>query len=97
MHAYVRVAELYGRVLRVNYAQPAKIRGGDKGWASQPVWADADDWYERQQAEQALTELEEERRRKTEADALAAQLPPDAMQQAEAAAAAVVGEMDEGS
>lgn len=37
-------AELYGRVLRVNYAQPMKIKGGDKGWASQPVWADADDW-----------------------------------------------------
>lgn len=37
-------AELYGRVLRVNYAQPMKIKGGDKGWASQAVWADADDW-----------------------------------------------------
>lgn len=37
-------AELYGRVLRVNYAQPNKIKGGDKGWASQAVWADADDW-----------------------------------------------------
>jgi hypothetical protein len=37
-------AELYGRVLRVNYAQPMKIKGGDKGWAAQPVWADADDW-----------------------------------------------------
>lgn len=22
-----------------------KIKGGDKGWASQAVWADADDWY----------------------------------------------------
>jgi hypothetical protein len=38
------VAELYGRVLRVNYAQPAKIKGGDKGWSTQAVWADADDW-----------------------------------------------------
>ena len=38
-------AELYGRVLRVNYAQPTKIKGGDKGWASQAVWADADDWW----------------------------------------------------
>ena len=40
-------AELYGRVLRVNYAQPSKIKGGDKGWASQAVWADADDWCAR--------------------------------------------------
>lgn len=37
-------AELLGRVLRVNYAQPSKIKGGDKGWASQAVWADTDDW-----------------------------------------------------
>lgn len=37
-------AELFGRVLRVNYAQPNKIKGGDKGWAAQAVWADADDW-----------------------------------------------------
>ena len=38
-------AELYGRVLRCNYAQPMKIKGGDKGFSHQPVWADADDWY----------------------------------------------------
>jgi peptidyl-prolyl isomerase E (cyclophilin E) len=25
-------SEIYGRVLRVNYAQPMKIKGGDKGW-----------------------------------------------------------------
>jgi peptidyl-prolyl isomerase E (cyclophilin E) len=37
--------ELYGRVMRVNYAQPMKIKGGDKGWSHQPVWADADDWW----------------------------------------------------
>ena len=30
-------AELYGRVLRCNYAQPMKIKGGDKGWSHQPV------------------------------------------------------------
>ncbi len=29
-------AELYGRVLTVNYAQPIKIKGGEQGWASQP-------------------------------------------------------------
>lgn len=40
-------AELYGRVLRVNYAQPSKIKGGDKGWSTQAVWADADDWWGR--------------------------------------------------
>lgn len=31
-------AELFGRVLKVNYAQPMKIKGGDK--ASRPVQAD---------------------------------------------------------
>jgi hypothetical protein len=40
----VAAAELYGRVLRVNYALPAKVKGGDKGWSTQAVWADADDW-----------------------------------------------------
>jgi hypothetical protein len=30
------------RVLRVNYALPMKIKGGDKGFSHQPVWADAD-------------------------------------------------------
>lgn len=29
-------AELYGRVLTCNYAQPVKIKGGEQGWASQP-------------------------------------------------------------
>ena len=29
-------AELYGRVLTVNYAQPIRIKGGEQGWASQP-------------------------------------------------------------
>ena len=48
-------AELYGRVLRCNYAQPMKIKGGDKGFSHQPVWADADDWYERAEAEQVTS------------------------------------------
>mmetsp|Transcript_20055 Transcript_20055/g.36058 ORF Transcript_20055/g.36058 Transcript_20055/m.36058 type:complete len:144 (-) Transcript_20055:343-774(-) len=39
-------AELYGKVLKVNYAQPIKIKGGDKGWSHQPVWADADKYFE---------------------------------------------------
>lgn len=37
-----------------------KVKGGDKGWSHQPVWADADDWYERQLAEQELEQLEQE-------------------------------------
>ena len=51
-------AELYGRVLRVNYAQPMKIKGGDKGWASQPVWADADDWCAQAASALACSEAE---------------------------------------
>lgn len=35
-------AELFGKVLKVNFAQPMKIKGGDKGWSHQAVWADAD-------------------------------------------------------
>eukprot|EP00887_Chlorella_sp_A99_P001610 scaffold8.g1610.t1 len=90
-------AELYGRVLRVNYAQPQKIKGGDKGWASQAVWADADDWFERQQAEQELERLEEEQRKKREAAALQQQVAAatggsaaDPMAAAEAEAVAAV-------
>jgi RNA recognition motif-containing protein len=29
-------AELFGRVLTVNYAFPEKIKGGEQGWAAQP-------------------------------------------------------------
>lgn len=29
-------AELYGRVLTVNYALPEKIKGGEVGWAAKP-------------------------------------------------------------
>ena len=78
-------AELYGRVLRVNYAQPTKIKGGDKGWASQAVWADTDDWYEKQVAAEQLDALEENQRKKVETAALAA-AQPDAMQAMEASA-----------
>ena len=38
-------AELYGRTLRVNYAQPMKIKGGEKGFSHQAVWADSDNWW----------------------------------------------------
>mmetsp|Transcript_22788 Transcript_22788/g.49934 ORF Transcript_22788/g.49934 Transcript_22788/m.49934 type:complete len:151 (-) Transcript_22788:577-1029(-) len=51
-------AELFGRVLKVNYAQPMKIKGGDKGWSHQPVWADADKYIEELEAEQELENLE---------------------------------------
>jgi peptidyl-prolyl isomerase E (cyclophilin E) len=77
-------AELYGRVLKVNFAQPTRIKGGDKGWASQPVWADTDDWYEKQLAAEQLEAIDEELRKKEEKAMLAAQ-QPDAMQQLEAA------------
>ncbi|KAK4790803.1 hypothetical protein SAY86_031216 [Trapa natans] len=54
-------AELYGRVLTVNYALPERIKGGEQGWAAQPVWAEADTWFERQQQEE-LQRLEAENR-----------------------------------
>ncbi|KAH9299566.1 hypothetical protein KI387_031248, partial [Taxus chinensis] len=53
-------AELYGRVLTVNYAQPIRIKGGEQGWASQPIWADADTWFERQQQEEEMQRLQAE-------------------------------------
>lgn len=55
-------AELYGRVLTVNYALPEKIKGGEQGWAAQPIWADADTWFERQQQEREMLRLQEEQR-----------------------------------
>lgn len=62
-------SELYGRVLRVNYAQPNKIKGGDKGFATQAVWADADDWYEKHIAEEELDKLaEQQEKAKKKAD-----------------------------
>ena len=80
-------AELYGRVLRCNYAQPMKIKGGDKGFSHQPVWADADDWYERAAAENELAELEETQLKKAEAEKIkAGQIQKDPMEEAEAAA-----------
>lgn len=80
-------AELYSRVLRVNYAQPMKIKGGDKGWSHQPVWADADDWYEKQLAEDELDKLDEAERKKAQADLTEKYTPKDPMQAAEAAIA----------
>mmetsp|Transcript_31138 Transcript_31138/g.79948 ORF Transcript_31138/g.79948 Transcript_31138/m.79948 type:complete len:157 (-) Transcript_31138:172-642(-) len=50
-------AELFGRVLRVNYAQPMKIKGGEKGWSHQAVWADTDSWLDRQAQEAEVKEM----------------------------------------
>lgn len=55
-------AELYGRVLTVNYALPERIKGGEQGWAAQPIWADADTWFERQQQEEEMQRIQAENR-----------------------------------
>ena len=68
-------AELYGRTLKVNYSHPNKVKGGDKGWASQPVWADVDEWQEKMLAQEQLEELETEERRKAEQKQLEESLP----------------------
>jgi peptidyl-prolyl isomerase E (cyclophilin E) len=60
-------AEIYGRILKVNYAQPMKIKGGDKGWSHQPVWADADEYLAEQQAEEEFQRLEKENEAKRKA------------------------------
>jgi peptidyl-prolyl isomerase E (cyclophilin E) len=71
-------SELFGRVLRVNFAQPARIKGGDKGFATQPVWADADKYIEELAAEQELEGLEREQRKKRLEDEVAAARKRDA-------------------
>ena len=73
-------AELYGRVLRVNLAQPMKIKGGEKGFSHQPVWADADSWLERQQQEEEASRLRVEEKEQAAADSARAK---NAMEQAE--------------
>ncbi|KAH9602646.1 hypothetical protein KSS87_005131 [Heliosperma pusillum] len=60
-------SELYGRVLTVNYALPEKIKGGEQGWAAQPIWADADTWFERQQMEEEMQRLQAENKASNEA------------------------------
>lgn len=44
-----------------------QIKGGDKGWSHQPVWADADDWYEKRQVDDELSALENSERLKAQA------------------------------
>mmetsp|Transcript_9389 Transcript_9389/g.10852 ORF Transcript_9389/g.10852 Transcript_9389/m.10852 type:complete len:149 (-) Transcript_9389:114-560(-) len=53
-------SELFGRVLRVNFAQPPKIKGGEQGWSHQPVWADEDAYADRQAQEQDYAAAVEE-------------------------------------
>ncbi|XP_004297218.1 PREDICTED: peptidyl-prolyl cis-trans isomerase E [Fragaria vesca subsp. vesca] len=60
-------AELFGRVLTVNYALPEKIKGGEQGWAAQPIWADADTWFERQQQEEEMLRMQKENKAAMEA------------------------------
>ena len=79
-------AELYGRVLKVNFAQPPKIKGGEKGWSHQPVWADADKYMQELEAEQELEALEREQQEKKRQEQVAAGAA------AEAAAAAAMGQ-----
>lgn len=67
---------------QVNYAQPMKIKGGDKGWSHQPVWADADEYLAEQQAEEEFQQLEKE----NEARRKAAQAAQQQQAQGEAAA-----------
>lgn len=62
-----------------------KVKGGDKGWSHQPVWADADDWYERQLAEQELEQLEQDQAKARQPEEQAAAGGPDAMAALEAA------------
>lgn len=52
--------ELFGRVLKVNYAQPMKIKGGEKGWAGQAIWADADKYMEDLALEQELEDYDKQ-------------------------------------
>ena len=54
-------AELFGKVIRCNYAQPRAIKGGQQGWSAQPVWADADKYKE--DVEEAKRSQEEARRK----------------------------------
>lgn len=64
------------RVLRVNYAQPVNIKGGDKGWSHQAVWADADKYLEERLAEQELEDFERQKQKKAAEEAPAAGAEP---------------------
>lgn len=53
-------AELYGRVLRVNYAQRHQVRAGYQGFNTQPVWAEADDFATRLEEREREKRMQEE-------------------------------------
>jgi peptidyl-prolyl isomerase E (cyclophilin E) len=53
-------SELFGRTIRCNYAQPPKIKGGDAGFATQPVWADADAYAAERDAEEERDDAADE-------------------------------------
>jgi peptidyl-prolyl isomerase E (cyclophilin E) len=73
--------------VQVNYAQPMKIKGGDKGWSHQPVWADADEYLAEQAAEEEFSKLEKEQEDRRKQQQLQQQLAePDPMETLEAAA-----------
>ncbi len=55
--------------MQVNYAQPMKIKGGEKGFSHQPVWADADRYLEELEAEQELDEHEKQQQAKAKSTA----------------------------
>lgn len=61
-------SELFGRTIRCNYAQPPKIKGGDAGFASQPVWADADQYAAERDAEEAERDESDAKSEGTEAN-----------------------------
>ncbi|KAI3514018.1 hypothetical protein L1887_12334 [Cichorium endivia] len=54
-------AELYGRVLTVNYALSKKIKVVNRaGLLNLVFWADADTWFERQQQEEEMKWIQAE-------------------------------------
>ena len=55
--------EIFGRVVRCNFAQPMKVGGRADGTSHQPVWADQDAWVDRQ-LEEAEAEAEEKEKEK---------------------------------
>ena len=70
-------SELFGRVLRVNYAQPMRIKG-DKAWSHQAVWADADKYFEEQHV--SKDRAEETQKTRTEPTETPSETPPVASQ-----------------
>ena len=61
-------AELFGKVIRCNYAQPRAIKGGQQGWSAQPVWADADKYKEDVEEAKKEEELSAEEKKALEGD-----------------------------